>query len=399
MVLTFHTVVYGGGGGMLAPLTSRLWLGVPLFFLLSGFLLFRPMAHAAIFLEERPSFARYARSRVLRIVPAYWVALTVTIIHFYHPLLPVAIGGFALLFLFRYLWTRRGLLVGLALAAIALVELRTTSPGWLRIGFLNYSLLFLLQRQNGIIGPAWTLCIEAAFYAFLPLFVLAADRWARRGPTVRDRASRLAVLLACLLPVGNVYLTYSGDARPLPTWLPGYIDEFAIGMLLAVAVEVWPRISRRRSRELLCLGLGLGVLVNVGAFHLGAPSPYGAGSGGLFAPGMEAAFALVLASTLLRGEQTVVGRALSWRPLVAAGTVSYGIYLWHMFVILCLLHTRAWWSTETDIVLVLAATSLIASVSWFLVERPAMRLKDGPLLAPRRPHRPSAAPAPATGHD
>lgn len=382
MVLTYHTVIFSGSGGALASLTSRLWLGVPLFFLLSGFLLFRPMAHATIFLEERPSFARYARSRVLRIVPAYWIALTVTIFHLVHPLRAVAVAAMALLMFSRYLWTRRGLLLTLLLAAVAVPTLGATPHAWLRMGVLNYSLLFLLQHQNGIIGPAWTLCIEAAFYAFLPFFVLTADAWARHGSDVRDRATRLAVMLVCLLPVGNVYLTFSGDARALPTWLPAYIDEFAIGMLLALAVEVWPRISLRRSRELLGLALALAVVVNLGAFHLGAASPYGNGSRGLFAPGMELVFALVLASALMRDEQTIVGRALSWRPLVAVGTISYGIYLWHMFVILCLRDTPVWWSAGTDVGLVLVLTALVASVSWVLVERPAMRLKDRPFFAP-----------------
>jgi peptidoglycan/LPS O-acetylase OafA/YrhL len=114
---------------------------------------------------------------------------------------------------------------------------------------------------------------------------------------------------------------------------------------------------------------------------------------------MEVVFALVLASALMRGEQTIVGRTLSWRPLVAAGTVSYGIYLWHMFVILCLLDTRAWWSTETNLVLVLVVATLVGSVSWVLVERPAMTLKDRPFFAPRGRKRLSPVPTPVIVHD
>jgi peptidoglycan/LPS O-acetylase OafA/YrhL len=194
------------------------------------------------------------------------------------------------------------------------------------------------------------------------------------------------VLLACLLPVGNVYLTFSGDSRRLPTWLPGYLDEFAIGMLLAVAVEVWPRISARRSRELLALAVVVGIAANLGAYHLGAPSPYAGTSHGLFAPSMDAAFALALASVFMRGENTVLGRVLSSRPLVAAGTISYGLYLWHMLAILQLRDTPAWWSGPTNVLLVLAGMVLIATASWILVERPALRLKNRPLFAASRRH-------------
>ena len=171
-------------------------------------------------------------------------------------------------------------------------------------------------------------------------------------------------------------MTYSGDSRALPIWLPGYIDQFAVGMLLAVAVEVWPRVSVRRSRALLALGVAVGIVVNLGGYHLGAPSPYGAGSASMFATGMDMAFALVLASVLMRDERTVLGRILSARPLVAAGTISYGIYLWHMLVILGLDKTAAWVSGWSNVILVFGGTVVIATASWLAVERPALRLKD-----------------------
>ncbi len=394
-VLTFHAVVFSDDPGFLGIATARFWLGVPLFFLLSGFLLFRPMAHATIFLTERPSFGRYARSRVLRIFPAYWVALTVTILLLYYDARSVALAAVALVLLVRYLWTSRGLVVALLLAGMAFWVLHTTPPELIRFGFMNYFLVFLLYQRNGMIGPAWTLCIEVAFYVFLPLLVLAADLWARRGATVRDRASRLAVVLVCLLPVGSVYLTYSGDSRTLPIWLPGYIDQFAIGMLLAVAVEVWPRVSVRRSRALLALGLAVGVVVNLGGYHLGAPSPYGNGSSGLFATGMDVAFALALASVLMRDERTVLGRILSARPLVAAGTISYGLYLWHMLVILGLDDTVAWGSAWSNVIFVLTGTVMIATASWFVVEKPVLRLKDRSFFPSARAR---VAPVPVVAH-
>jgi peptidoglycan/LPS O-acetylase OafA/YrhL len=382
--LTYHAALFSDHPGILGFATARLWLGVPLFFLLSGFLLFRPMARATILVEERPSLARYARSRFLRIFPAYWIALTVTIFQLYFGVHPVAFGAAAIVLLVRAAWSGRGYVLALLVSGIACWALYTTPVETVRFGFINYFLVFLLYRQNGMIGPAWTLCIEVAFYIFLPLFFVAVNTWARRGVTIGSRVRRLAIPVVCLLPVGNLYLALSGHGRALPTWLPGYLDEFAIGMLLAIAVEVWPRVSARRSRELLAAGIAVAVGVSLVGFNLGARSPYGNGSGGVFAPLMDVAFALLLASVLMRGEQTVLGRMLSSRPLVLAGTISYGMYLWHMLVILRLRETPIWVNGWSNVILVLIGTVMIAATSWVVVEKPALRLKDRPFFASSR---------------
>lgn len=58
------------------PYLARLGVGVTIFFLLSGFLLYRPFVSARLGERERPRIPDYARRRVLRIIPAYWLALT-----------------------------------------------------------------------------------------------------------------------------------------------------------------------------------------------------------------------------------------------------------------------------------------------------------------------------------
>ena len=79
-VLTFHVAAIAGAleRGFAGDVLAMLSRGVILFFVISGFLLYRPFVAArAPRAGPRPSTARYARRRVLRIVPAYWVALTV----------------------------------------------------------------------------------------------------------------------------------------------------------------------------------------------------------------------------------------------------------------------------------------------------------------------------------
>src|SRR4051794_28133520 len=66
-------------GAFVRPFAVRLGAGVAVFFVISGFLLYRPFVHARVAGEKRPGFGSYALGRFLRIYPAYWVALTVTV--------------------------------------------------------------------------------------------------------------------------------------------------------------------------------------------------------------------------------------------------------------------------------------------------------------------------------
>src|SRR3954468_10008623 len=83
-VLVVHTA--GDAGTMYQPgrggaLLAHLDVGVTIFFLISGFLLYRPFAAARLSRRPRPDLRRYGVARVLRIVPAYWLALTLLAIH------------------------------------------------------------------------------------------------------------------------------------------------------------------------------------------------------------------------------------------------------------------------------------------------------------------------------
>jgi peptidoglycan/LPS O-acetylase OafA/YrhL len=62
--------------------------------------------------------------------------------------------------------------------------------------------------------------------------------------------------------------------------------------------------------------------------------------------------------------------------LVAAGTISYGIYLWHFLFIQRLSTTHLWWTEGTNLVLVLTLTLGAAAASWLVIEKPLLRVKD-----------------------
>jgi peptidoglycan/LPS O-acetylase OafA/YrhL len=350
-VLTYHVGVFADGRPT-DYITSAppLWLGVQLFFMLSGLLLFRPFAHAIIARSKWPSLRRYARSRLLRIVPAYWLVLTFLVIE-------------------------KGRTDPLPLAA-------------------NYLLVHVPLGVPSVVGGAWTLSMEISFYAFLPVFAFAVKSVAWRAP---DRASRALVIVLALLPafpLSYAYMRNAGINTGWPMALPAYLDEFAVGMLLAVFLEVVPRVSPRTSRLLLVAALGVGFGASR-LYSFGTVTPYGNGSGSIYATLMVVSFALVLGSVLTRGERTLLGRVLASRLLVAAGTISYGIYLWNLVVIRQLAPTQLWVNEWVGWLLATTLVVTIASASWLTVERRMLALKNTPFWRTQRQMVEIPAPWPA----
>src|SRR4051794_19182180 len=158
-VVVFHVA---GLTGALAgwPLGSAALVlgacGPLLFFVISGFLLYRPFVAARVRGTPPPRAGRYARRRALRILPAYWLALTVLAVF------PGIVGAF-------------------------------TGDWWRYYLFLQlYS-----DRTLGLgIPVAWTLCVEVAFYAVLPAWALAMRRWRPLGRPGGVAAAELAPLAA-----------------------------------------------------------------------------------------------------------------------------------------------------------------------------------------------------------
>jgi peptidoglycan/LPS O-acetylase OafA/YrhL len=101
-------------------------------------------------------------------------------------------------------------------------------------------------------------------------------------------------------------------------------------------------------------------------------------------------------SLAAEGLPGAVGLLLSWRPLVYTGTISYGIYVYHE-VLPYVWHSKSLplpGEGTTRFLVVLAATYLVAAVSWAIYERPLNNLKARfPYSGPAGGHRaPCAAP-------
>ena len=210
------------------------WVGVSVFFALSGFLLYRPFAAAHAGLRPPPSVRAFARRRVLRIVPAYWLALTLLALY------PHITGPF-------------------------------TSHWWVYYGFAQvYSHDYLTHG----IGPAWSLCVEVSYYLVLPLVAAAVARLVRRS---RWWQAELAVLL----PFATVGIVGSGlvAANVLPQWVGNTLlsntELFAVGMALAVVSVAVERHGLPARLEAACrrswvwwTTAGLAIVFAYGAFDM-----------------------------------------------------------------------------------------------------------------------------------
>jgi peptidoglycan/LPS O-acetylase OafA/YrhL len=349
-VLVYHvTFFFGPPGGAVDYLTGRItgepYPGVVVFFVISGFVLYRPFAEARFLGTAPPSLAPYFVRRVARIVPAYWVALTVV---------AVMLG-------LHYVFTPGGVV---------------RYYGFLQIYQPFYPALG--------IGPAWTLCVEMTFYAALPLLALSVRRLAARQTFLR------AELMHCgALVIGSLaWQLLIFHLRPPGWWelsllyvLPGTLALFATGIALAaLSVALQHRASRPRWLEVssrlpwvswivaIALLYSVGRASNLASTHFEA---WWVLTGALKA---GSAFFLLLPLVFGSGHRDAMRRALGSRPLLFLGTISYGVYIWHYPLLLKLgPHLVEHGELFADIALTMV-TAAVASLSFYLVERPAQRL-------------------------
>jgi peptidoglycan/LPS O-acetylase OafA/YrhL len=315
----------------------ELRLGLVAFFVLSGFLLYRPWLKAALGDGPRPDVLAYARSRTARIAPAYYLAL---------------VGSIALL------W-------GLS-----------DSPG-VRLPPAGELPLFAVFAQNfspnsvmKLDPPMWSLTVEVTFYVLLPLVGLLAARLPRR------RLAQAAVP-GTFIAIGlayNWYIAGRGLGPVASKTLPAMAAYFGAGMVAALLVH--GRRPRARARGVL-LGAGAAVVALDAALKASVTA-------GLLDVGdavvilrdlpSAAGFAMLTAALSVTTRQGL----LSSRAAVGLGTISYGFYLWHVPVLVFL---RGHGLLPLDPVLgtlVALGPSLgLAALSWFALERPAMRWASG----------------------
>lgn len=307
-------------------------LGVRLFFVLSGFLITNLLLLARDDCRSGTTTmgaaaGRFYVRRVVRIAPIYYATLFAAAACG----VPAVLGAF-----------------------------------WWHVVYLS-NVAFAMGHAGGAASHFWTLAIEEQFYLVWPWIVLTMNTSSLRRIAVG------AVVFAPLYRIVATALGYPEFARLLTF---GSLDALAAGALLAT---YWREgqfdYALARMRGWLTTALGVLVVLLVSGLVHNAPFDS-------LVLTLETALLVPVVGCAARGFGGVIGRALEARPIRYVGRISYGIYVYHMFMPNAL-HAIGRLvridvpTTGASAVLVLScATLLVAATSWTFLERPLLALKE-----------------------
>jgi peptidoglycan/LPS O-acetylase OafA/YrhL len=338
-----NTTLDGVSLGPFTKLFQNGRVGVTMFFVLSGFLLYRPFASAIAQRQPLPSIKSYFVNRALRIIPAYWAILLLVAIFFQDELLE----------------RPRQLLANMFFV-------QTYVAGYLPDGFHGLG-----------IAPAWSLCVEVVFYLVLPVLAMGGSILANSDAVDGTWAALSPAFL--LLAFGWLALAATRIVHFGAGWnddFPIHADWFAIGMLVSVlrvrfeAGTFGPPPFARRTAAVTAIVVAL---VAVKLWY-GARVSFEEEQSIL-----ALSCGLLLALVVLPAPRALLTTALQWRPLYAAGLASYSIFLWHEPLLRVLRNNNLTEGGSLGAVLalleLLAITSALSALTYLYIERPALALK------------------------
>ncbi|MDT7795872.1 MAG: hypothetical protein QOD59_5313 [Mycobacterium sp.] len=351
LVLAEHGGIPGVSGG---------FLGVDVFFVLSGFLI------TSLLLDELGGSGR------------------------------IALAGF---------WIRRArrllpALLAMVLAVVAARELfsaeatATLRDDAVSAFFWVANWAFVAQRTDYFaqgtppspLQHTWSLGVEEQYYLFWPLLVIAVAavvgaraRWAVFALATAGAvgSAAAAIVMASDAGVNRVY--FGTDTR---------VQALLVGSAAAaLLVRDWSVLTsgatliRTRWRR-----WGAAALSVLGVAMLAALAHYATGSAREFRAGLlivVALAAVLVVAPVALDQDGPVARVLAWRPLVWLGAISYGVYLWHWPIFLALNGERTGWSGWRLFAVRCVATVAVAAASWWLLEQPIRRWR--PVIVPMLP--------------
>lgn len=294
--------------------------GVQLFFVISGYLITRIILdYRDAGLSTGEATFRFYRNRLLRLSPPYYFMIAL---------------GFALgIANFREDW-------------------------WIYALYLT-NFKIAIEQNFGLAGHFWSLAVEEQFYLLWFFVVLLVPR------------RRLMSIIVGGLFIGPAFrlvvLRHNHFAAVL---LPSVVDFLFLGALIAIIQTDHPRHLDRLLR--LPLLLPLAALLLTTAFYVMANSGdlpgrwrHAAMLGWLIASGL-----LVLAALQPKG-----GAWLAWPPIRHVGKISYGLYIYHLFVPLLTAALGIDLGTLPMLAIHVALSIAVAEVSWRLIERPFLAMK------------------------
>jgi peptidoglycan/LPS O-acetylase OafA/YrhL len=326
-------------------------MGVILFFVLSGYLITGILLRQREAVEEAAATGwvevrRFFVNRAFRIFPAYYAMLAIL------------------------------------LCTIPFFGGRLITPEYVPL-YLSYTLnlansyVFHGWKPGLLLGHLWSLAVEEQFYLLsAPAFILAPRR---RAPWIIG-----ATLLLALI-AGVVRCLVGANSTMVGTDPFVCFGTLALGCALA-GCNIGP-VDGRRSWG---VGAWLGIMV-AGPLLLRAlaPATLHTGWGGLAVRYSAGAGALLTVRAVLLNQAALATRFLEWTPVRLLGRVSYAFYLWHLVIDLggytlwLRVQLAAWHvphafslGSATIVPAEFLATLAIATASWWLIERPILRLRD-----------------------
>lgn len=317
-VVLFHLGIPAFSGG---------YIGVDIFFVISGYLitsiLYREMA------QDHFSFLNFYERRVRRLFPAMFTVMAVA-----------TLIGFILLTPFDF---------------------RTFSQSIIATSLFGANVLF--WRKSGYFAePAelmpllhtWSLSVEEQFYIAYPLVLILLLRY------LPNRLLPALTLLMLLSFVASMEAVANNAASAF--YLP-HLRAWELLLGALIALPSMPLLNSGIQRDLAAFS-GIS-LIFFGLFSLSAQSHF---------PGINALYPCLGTALVIMsgndGHPSLIGRALSLRPLVLTGLISYSLYLWHWPAIV---FTKYWLGRDLFPVeqFALALFSLLAAImSWRYIERP-----------------------------
>lgn len=319
------------------------FVGVDMFFVLSGFLI------SSLLITEldgtgRVDVGRFLVRRVRRLTPAMLLLLV-------------------------------ALTVSAAWWASPLEAERLRDHGWWTLAYLaNWRFIADGTTYTDVIAGAsplrhvWSLAIEEQFYLLVVIALALVGSRHRRGADRRHGASPAWVLVVAVVSASAM------AAGSLAGWSASRLyfgtDTRAFALLLGVALGTWRgRRAFVERRPTVVAGLGFGGVIVLGiAMAVASETATWMFRGGFVAVALASAGMVLAAPTVAS-----LGTALSWRPIVALGVISYGVYLWHWPVVVILDESRTGRSGLSLLVLRVVVTLAASIGSYVLVERPIRR--------------------------
>ncbi len=304
------------------------FLGVDIFFVISGFLIMSIIAEDIS--AKSFSLLRFYSRRFVRILPALLVMIII-----------VMIAGILLLFPFG--------IAHLAHSAAAAATFVSNMYFWRTADY------FAVSADLEVLLHTWSLGVEEQFYAFYPLFLIILARF--NWKALRWGVAIL-VVASFLLSLG---LDLNGYDKSSFYLLPPRMWELGLGGL--IALNVFPAISNARLRD----GLGLiGFALIIGAMLSVRPTSEFLAPWALL-PCLGAALLIAY------GKNAVSSHVLSFEPFLWVGRISYPLYLWHWPIIAFYRISYGIVLSPIETCLLVALSIAAAAASNSFLERPVLR--------------------------